>query len=147
MIDININSIPKLFTFCVKDDCPKAKECLRHEAGEAIMASGVKSLKILNLMNLRREAGSECTHYKSTESQLHGKGVQKYLLSLTMEESKRATQALIAACSSQRQYYRYRDGSLTIDPKLQEQMTAKLKEKGIEKPLFFDEVVNTYNFK
>lgn len=134
------------FSLCVKSDCPLAESCLRYQAAESVMESKVTTLKILNLKNLAKNEGDSCTWYKAAELTLHGKGLLKFFSSITVSEHKKVTAILEAASSSSRQFYRYRNGEKTIDPELRDLMNLRLKENGIEKEVFFDEIVETYNF-
>ncbi len=146
MINIDVNAVPKLFNMCVKDDCPLAEKCLRHEVGVAVMENGANWIRILNLRALNKNMDGECEFFKPTEKEIHGKGLLKFLESLPIAESRKAQSAIEAAVSSGRQFYRYRNGEKTIDPQLQDLMRAKLKKAGIENDLFFDEMVDIYSF-
>lgn len=145
-MNIDVNVVPKYFDFCVKSDCPLVENCLRFQAAESVMESGATTLKILNLKNLAKNEGDACTWYKPAERKLHGKGILKFLASLTVSEHKRVMTILEGAVSSSRQFYRYRNGEKTVEPELQELMNQRLRAHGIEKEVFFDEIIETYNF-
>lgn len=146
MIDIDVNTIPKNFNACIKAECPMTAECLRYQAGEALMESEIRSLKVLNpkLLDASKEGG--CEYFRSVEKQVCGKGFVRYLGKLSVDDSKIAILALMEVCSSQRQYYRYRTGELFITPNIQELMNDSLKRNGIEQELTFDSIVNLYSF-
>lgn len=146
MIDIDVNSIPKTTNFCVRNDCPMAGECLRFQAAEALMASDNMFLRILNLRMLDGCKEGQCKYFKSIEKQLCGKGILKFLGNLTVDESKTAVAALKKACSSERQYYRYRSGELPITPEMEKVMNRALKTHGIDKEIEFDAMENIYAF-
>lgn len=145
-MNIDVNVIPKTFNFCVKADCALAGSCLRFQAAECMMDSGANTIKILNLKNLRKFEDGKCTYFKPAEKVMHGKGLLKFLSSLPVGESKKAFTVLESVASSNRQFYRYRNGERTVTPELQEAMNRALKENGIEKELFFDEIVEVYSF-
>lgn len=145
MIDINLTSIPKYFKFCLRDDCPLAEKCLRHEAAAVVIENNVRSLTVLN-PKLMAEEKENCKEYISTEPKKCGKGFLKFLSNLSVSENKRIASLLESACSSQRQYYRIRNGEKLVSPEEQEELQKFLKSKGADVTITFDEIVNEYIF-
>lgn len=109
------------------------------------MESNAKSLSVLN-PRLMADKGEDCLEYRTTEIQKCGKGLLKFLNSLSVTESKQVARLLELACSSQRQYYRIRNGEKLVTPEEQEEMQNYLKSHGVDVTITFDEEVNEYDF-
>lgn len=107
------------------------------------MESNVKCITVLN-PKLMAEQGEDCNEYISAEPMKCGKGLLKFLNSLSVAESKQLVPLLELACSSQRQYYRIRSGEKTVTPQELSRMQDFLKSKGKDITITFDEIVDEY---
>ena len=127
--------IPNNYTLCIKSDCPKAANCLRHVA-VAMMPAEVQRWQIVSPAYLAQVEG-ECPYYRSTEKVRYARGFVRMIRSLPVNVSETVAQRLIARFG-RNAYYDMRKGKRAIAPAEQEIILAVVAECGAQQEFLFD---------
>ena len=133
--------VPTNYTLCLKDDCPKAANCLRH-AAVAMMPAEVQAWRIVSPTHLAQVEG-ECPYYRSTEKVRYARGFVKMLSGLTVKQAHAFRLALEHDFGHTR-YFRLRAGERLIDPATQEHIRQVMTRIGVTPLPDFDAYVEKY---
>ena len=124
----NNEKVPANYTLCLKDDCPKAANCLRHVA-VAMMPAEVKMWSIVSPTYLSQMEG-ECPCYRSAEKVMYARGFVRMMSAMTVKQAH-AVKDSIVATFGMNMYYRMRRGERLITPSEQEEIYQLLENKGV----------------
>ena len=126
--------VPNNYTLCIKADCPKAVNCLRHVA-VAMMPAEVQRWSIVSPTYLAQMEG-ECPMYRSAEKVQYARGFVQMMSAMTVHQAHMVKESLIATFGMA-MYYRMRKGTRLITPAEQETIYNLLEQQGItERPPF-----------
>lgn len=127
--------VPNNYTLCIKDDCPKAANCLRHVA-VAMMSAEVKTWQIVSPTHLSEVEG-DCPYFRSAEKVEYARGFVRMVRSLPVNVSETVAHKLIARFG-RNGYYDIRKGKLAIAPAQQEIIRTVVAECGAQQEVEFD---------
>ena len=127
--------VPNNYTLCIKSDCPKAANCLRHVA-VAMMPTEVQKWSILSPAYLAQIEG-ECPMYRSAEKVQYARGFVRMMRTLPVNVSEMVMHKLIA-CFGRNGYYDMRKGKRPIAPADQEVIRTVVAECGAQQEAEFD---------
>ena len=137
----NCEKIPNNYTLCIKSDCPKAVNCLRHVA-VAMMPAEVQRWSIVSLAYLAQMEG-ECPMYRSAEKVQYARGFVRMMSAMTVHQAHMVKESLIATFGMA-MYYRMRKGTRIITPTEQETIYNLLEQQGITERTAFDAYTEDY---
>ena len=135
--------VPNNYTLCIKGDCPKAANCLRHVA-VAMMPAEVQRWSILSPAYLVQIEG-ECPHYRSAEKVQYARGFVRMIRTLPVNISEMVAHTLIARFG-RNTYYDMRKGKRAIAPAEQEIILAVVAECGVQQEVVFDSYEEDYQW-
>ena len=135
--------IPANYTLCIKSDCPKAANCLRHTA-VAMVPSEVQRWQIVSPAYLAQMEG-ECPYFRSAEKVRYARGFVRMIRSLPVNVSETVAQRLIAHFG-RNAYYDMRKGKHAITPNEQEIICAVVAECGAQQEVTFDSYEEDYQW-
>ena len=127
--------VPNNYTLCIKGDCPKAANCLRH-AAVTMMPAEVERWQIVSPAYLAQMEG-ECPHYRSAEKVQYARGFVRMIRTLPVNISEMVAHKLIARFG-RNAYYDMRKGKRVISPTEQEVIIAVVAECGAQQEVVFD---------
>ena len=133
--------VPNNYTLCIKSDCPKAANCLRHVA-VAMMPVEVQRWQIVSPAYLAQIEG-ECSMYRSTEKVQYARGFVRMMSAMTVHQAHVMKDGIIAAFGMA-MYYRMRKGTRLITPAEQETIYNLLEQQGITERPAFDAYTEDY---
>ena len=133
--------VPNNFTLCIKGDCPKAANCLRHVA-MAMMPAEMQKWSILSPAYLAQIEG-ECPMYRSAEKVQYARGFVRIVRTLPVNVSEMVMHKLIARFG-RNGYYDMRKGKRAIAPDEQEIICAVVAECGAQQEVTFDSYEEGY---
>ena len=133
--------VPNNYTLCIKDDCPKAANCLRH-AAVAMMPAEVQRWNIVSPAFLAQMEG-ECPMYRSAEKVQYARGFVQMMSAMTVHQAHVMKDSIIAAFGMA-MYYRMRKGTRLITPAEQETIYNLLEQQGITERPAFDAYTEDY---
>ena len=133
--------VPNNYTLCIKGDCPKAANCLRHVA-VAMMPAEVERWQIVSPAYLAQMEG-ECSMYRSAEKVRYARGLVRMMSELTVKQAHVMKEGIIAAFGMA-MYYRMRKGTRLITPAEQETIYNLLEQQGITERPAFDAYTEDY---
>ena len=133
--------VPNNYTLCIKDDCPKAANCLRH-AAVAMMPAEVQRWNIVSPAYLAQMEG-ECPMYRSAEKVQYARGFVQMMSAMTVHQAHVMKDSIIAAFGMA-MYYRMRKGTRLITPAEQETIYNLLEQQGITERPAFDAYTEDY---
>ena len=127
--------VPTNYTLCIKGDCPKAANCLRHVA-VAMMPAEVQRWSIVSPAYLAQMEG-ECPMYRSAEKVRYARGFVRMVRTLPVNISEMVMHKLIARFG-RNGYYDMRKGKLAIAPAEQEIIRIVVAECDAQQETEFD---------
>ena len=127
--------VPNNYTLCIKGDCPKAANCLRHVA-VAMMPAEVQRWSIVSPAYLTQIEG-ECPMYRSAEKVRYARGFVRMVRTLPVNISEMVMHKLIARFG-RNGYYDMRKGKLAIAPAEQEIIRIVVAECDAQQEAEFD---------
>ena len=127
--------VPTNYTLCIKGDCPKAANCLRHVA-VAMMPAEVQRWSIVSPAYLAQMEG-ECPMYRSAEKVRYARGFVRMVRTLPVNISEMVMHKLIARFG-RNGYYDMRKGKLAIAPAEQEIIRIVVAECDAQQEVEFD---------
>ena len=133
--------VPNNYTLCIKGDCPKAANCLRH-VSVAMMPTEVQKWSILSPAYLAQMEG-ECPHYRSAEKVQYARGFVRMMSAMTVHQAH-AFKGNIIAEFGMNMYYRMRRGERLITPTEQEEIYQMLEQQGVTTRPEFDAYEKDY---
>ena len=133
--------VPNNYTLCIKGDCPKAANCLRH-AAVSMMPTEVQKWSILSPVYLAQMEG-ECPHYRSAEKVQYARGFVRMMSAFTVKQAHALKDSIIATFGMA-MYYRMRKGTRLITPAEQETIYQLLEQQGITERPAFDAYTEDY---
>ena len=133
--------VPNNFTLCIKGDCPKSANCLRHVA-VAMMPAEMQKWSIISPAYLAQMEG-ECPLYRSAEKVQYARGFVRMMSALTVQQAN-AVKGNIIATFGMNMYYRMRRGERLITPTEQEEIYQMLEKQGVTTRLEFDAYEKDY---
>jgi hypothetical protein len=133
--------VPTNYTLCIKGDCPKAANCLRHVA-VAMMPSEVLRWSIVSPAYLAQMEG-ECPMYRSAGKVRYARGFVRMMSAMTVHQAHAVKDSIIAAFGIA-MYYRIRKGTRLITPTEQETIYNLLEQQGITERPAFDAYTEDY---
>ena len=131
----------KNYTLCIKNDCPKAANCLRHVA-VAMMPDEVQTWQIVSPAYLAQIEG-DCPMYRSAEKVMYARGFVRMIRSLPVNVSETVAHKLISRFG-RNAYYDMRKGKRAIAPDEQEIICAVVAECGAQQEVTFDSYEEGY---
>ena len=135
--------VPTNYTLCIKGDCPKAANCLRHVA-VAMMPAEVQRWSIVSPAYLAQMEG-ECPMYRSAEKVRYARGFVRMVRTLPVNISEMVMHKLIARFG-RNGYYDMRKGKLAIAPAEQEVIRTVVAECGAQQEVEFDSYEMDYQW-
>ena len=135
--------VPNNFTLCIKGDCPKAANCLRHVA-MAMMPAEMQKWSILSPAYLAQIEG-ECPMYRSAEKVQYARGFVRIVRTLPVNVSEMVMHKLIARFG-RNGYYDMRKGKRPIAPADQEVIRTVVAECGAQQEVVFDSYEEDYQW-
>ena len=133
--------VPNNYTLCIKDDCLKAANCLRH-AAVAMMPAEVQRWSIVSPAYLA-QMEVECPMYRSAEKVRYARGFVRMMSAMTVHQAHVMKEGIIAAFGMA-MYYRMRKGTRLITPAEQETIYNLLEQQGITERPAFDAYTEDY---
>ena len=133
--------VPNNYTLCIKGDCPKAANCLRH-VSVAMMPAEVERWQIVSPAYLA-QMGGECPHYRSAEKVQYARGFVRMMSAMTVHQAH-AFKGDSLAAFGMNMYYRMRRGERLITPTEQEAIYQMLEKQGVTTRPEFDAYVEDY---
>ena len=133
--------VPNNYTLCIKSNCPKAANCLRHVA-MAMMPAEVERWQIVSPAFLAQMEG-ECPMYRSAEKVQYARGFVRMMSAMTVHQAH-AFKGDIIAAFGMNMYYRMRRGERLITPTEQETIYQMLEKQGVTTRPEFDAYVEDY---
>ena len=133
--------VPTNYTLCIKGDCPKAANCLRHVA-VAMMPAEVQRWQIVSPAYLAQMEG-ECPMYRSAEKVRYARGFVQMMSAMTVHQALVMKDGIIAAFGMA-MYYRMRKGTRLITPAEQETIYNLLEQQGVTNRPAFDAYTEDY---
>ena len=133
--------VPNNYTLCIKGDCPKAANCLRHVA-VAMMPAEVQRWSIVSPAYLAQMEG-ECPMYRSAEKVQYARGFVRMMSAFTVKQAHALKDSIIATFGMA-MYYRMRKGTRLITPAEQETIYQLLEQQGITERPAFDAYTEDY---
>ena len=133
--------VPNNYTLCIKGDCPKAANCLRH-VSVAMMPAEVERWQIVSPAYLA-QMGGECPHYRSAEKVQYARGFVRMMSALTVKQAHVVKDSIVATFGMN-MYYRMRRGERLITPTEQEAIYQMLEKQGVTTRPEFDAYVEDY---
>ena len=130
--------VPNNYTLCIKGDCPKAANCLRHVA-VAMMPAEVQRWSIVSPAYLAQMEG-ECP---MSEKVRYARGFVRMMSAMTVHQAHVMKDGIIAAFGIA-MYYRMRKGTRLITPTEQETIYNLLEQQGITERPAFDAYTEDY---
>ena len=127
--------VPNNYTLCIKGDCPKSANCLRHVA-VAMMPAEMQKWSIVSPAYLA-QMERECPMYRSAEKVEYARGFVRMVRSLPVNVSETVAHKLIARFG-RNGYYDMRKGKLAIAPAQQEIIRTVVAECGAKQEVEFD---------
>ena len=127
--------VPTNYTLCIKGNCPKAANCLRHMA-VAMMPAEVQRWSIVSPAYLAQMEG-ECPMYRSAEKVRYARGFVRMVRTLPVNISEMVMHKLIARFG-RNGYYDMRKGKLAIAPAEQEIIRIVVAECDAQQEVEFD---------
>lgn len=140
---IKASDIPHTYLLCMKQDCPKAANCLRRIA-EQEMGDDVQQWSIISPKFQKKQTG-ECRYFRPANKQVYALGFIGILERLPYKQMQEATFRL-QSCFGRRTYYRMRKGERPLSPREQKNVLNLLKQCGIDAPGKFDAYFETYDW-
>ena len=137
----NSEKVPNNYTLCIKGDCPKASNCLRHVA-VAMMPAEVQRWSIVSPAYLAQVEG-ECPMYRSAEKVQYARGFVRMMSAMTVQQAHAVKDSIIATFGMA-MYYRMRKGTRLITPAEQETIYHLLEQQGITERPAFDAYTEDY---
>ena len=137
----NSEKVPNNYTLCIKGDCPKASNCLRHVA-VAMMPAEVQRWSIVSPAYLAQVEG-ECPMYRSAEKVQYARGFVRMMSAMTVQQAHAVKDSIIATFGMA-MYYRMRKGTRLIIPTEQETIYNLLEQQGITERPAFDAYTEDY---
>ena len=137
----NSEKVPNNYTLCIKGDCPKASNCLRHVA-VAMMPAEVQRWCIVSPAYLAQVEG-ECPMYRSAEKVQYARGFVRMMSAMTVQQAHTVKDSIIATFGMA-MYYRMRKGTRLITPAEQETIYNLLEQQGITERPAFDAYTEDY---
>ena len=137
----NSEKVPNNYTLCIKGDCPKASNCLRHVA-VAMMPAEVQRWSIVSPAYLAQVEG-ECPMYRSAEKVQYARGFVRMMSAMTVQQAHAVKDSVIATFGMA-MYYRMRKGTRLITPAEQETIYNLLEQQGITERPTFDAYTEDY---
>ena len=134
-------TVPTNYTLCIKGDCPKASNCLRHVA-VAMMQADVQRWSIVSPAYLAQVEG-ECPLYRSAEKVQYARGFVRMMSAMTVQQAHTVKDSIIATFGMA-MYYRMRKGTRLITPAEQETIYNLLEQQGITERPTFDACTEDY---
>ena len=126
---------PVNYTLCLKGDCPKAANCLRHVA-VAMMPAEVQTWSIVSPTYLAQREG-ECPMFRSATKVQYARGFVRMMSTLTVKEAHAVKESIIATFGMN-MYYRMRRGERLIAPTEQEEIYRLLEKQSVTTRPEFD---------
>ena len=133
--------VPNNYTLCIKGDCPRAANCLRHVA-VAMMPAEVERWQIVSPAYLAQMEG-ECPMYRSAEKVQYARGFVRMMSAMTVQQAHTVKDSIIATFGMA-MYYRMRKGTRLITPAEQETIYNLLEQQGITERPTFDACTEDY---
>ena len=133
--------VPNNYTLCIKGDCLKAANCLRHVA-VAMMPAEVERWQIVSPAYLAQMEG-ECPHYRSAEKVKYARGFVRMMSALTVKQAHVVKDSIVATFGMN-MYYRMRRGERLITPTEQEAIYQMLEKQGVTTRPEFDAYIEDY---
>ena len=133
--------VPNNYTLCIKGDCPKAANCLRH-AAVTMMSAEVERWQIVSPAYLAQMEG-ECPHYRLAEKVQYARGFVRMMSAFTVKQAHALKDSIIATFGMA-MYYRMRKGTRLITPAEQETIYKLLEQQGITERPAFDAYTEDY---
>ena len=135
--------VPNNYTLCIKSDCPKGANCLRHVA-MAMMPAEVERWQIVSPVYLAQMEG-ECPMYRSAEKVQYARGFVRMVRTLPVNVAEMVMHKLIARFG-RNGYYDMRKGKLAIAPAEQEVIRTVVAECGARQEVEFDSYEMDYQW-
>ena len=88
--------------------------------------------------------GTDCPHYHDSKPVSCGRGLLRFLAGVPHGKISPIVANLMGIFGSTRQYYRARKGEITITPAHQEDINRLAKRYGLETPVAYDRMEDTY---
>jgi len=140
---INFDEIPDWWAVCPYEECPKAGECLRHQACKVVPERFLQWPCVLP--HVRRADG--CVYYQKAEKVRMARGMKSLFNHVPDRRAAHDIRTtLMAIFGSNAGYYRYRDGERWMNPELQETIQEVLRRNGCTEEGQFDEYAEAYDF-
>jgi hypothetical protein len=133
--------VPNNYALCIKGDCPKSANCLRH-AAVAMMQAEVQRWQIVSPAYLTQMEG-ECPMFRSAEKVRYARGFIRMMSAMTVQQAHMVKESLIATFGMA-MYYRMRKGTRLITPTEQETIYNLLEQQGVTNRPAFDAYTEDY---
>ena len=141
---IDFKDIPTWWAVCLNDSCPKAAECLRHEAVRCLQEN------ILDWPAVLPKAWQDggCCCFQKAEPVRMAKGFHRLFDKVRSRDARYGLRMEMTAwLGSKGSYYRYKDGDRLLSPGQQQHILNLLKGYGIDEEDVFDAYVEGYDFR
>lgn len=138
----NYQDVPANYLHCRNEQCSRAAECLRYQAGMQV----TKETPFFVVVNTPHvENLKECLYFQPYQTTRMGVGIKnlydKMPRGLGLRVKKRIHRYL-----GNGPYYRIRNGECVIKPKLETFIRKVFEEEGVGEEPVFDQYVERYDF-
>ena len=138
-----VRPMPKTFRLCVKGDCPRAAECLRHVA-LSLVSPDEQTIPVINPAYLAATEG-DCPVFHSATPVCYARGFVKMLSTLTVTQAN-ALRVRLESHFGHTLYFRLRSGKRLIAPAEQAHIRQVMTELKVHPLPDFDAYVEAYNW-
>ena len=141
MNTIDYAQVPQMFSLCIHDACPLAKQCLRHLAWTALPDTEER----VSIINPKCASPSEtCQHYLSTDPITCGRGFRSMQAKMLPAQYAKFSERLMKHFS-RTSYFEHRRGTMLCTPNDIAYIRGVLDELGLP-DLEFDAYEERYNW-
>ncbi len=143
MNTIDFDDISENWVLCQNALCPKAVQCLRHQA--SLQAPPYLDRWKCLLTNALDE--EPCKFFQSTEKVTMARGLNSIYQQVADKKMRSAIRLrLTSFFGSKGAYYRYKDGERTMNPLMQQQVRDIVHQYAPAAKVSFDETFEAYDF-
>ena len=141
MNTIDYAQVPQMFSLCIHDACPLAKQCLRHLAWAALPDTEER----VSIINPKCASSSEtCQHYRSADPVTCARGFRGMQAKMLPAQYAKFSERLMKHFS-RTSYFEHRRGTMLCSPSDIAYIRGVLDELGLSH-LEFDAYEERYNW-
>lgn len=141
-ITLSYDMVPKSWTFCFLDECPKASQCIRRQTGRAVPDDIIVGSAVFPTVLKSRQ----CRFYKPARIIKAAWGFTTLFKDVKKKDDTPLRRKLYDFLGSQTSYIRYSHGEKLLTPEQQDWILSLFKKYGYTDNLTFDHYKSVYDF-